>query len=200
MSSETLSLNLIAPEGGIGSRVRAHRQARGWSMRELARHAGVSQPFVSKLESGKLLPSLPTLYGLAATFGLPVSSLLPPVMSREPDGDLAHDVLLPLSDQRDAAAVRIIAGGEGSILQAFEFTLAAGDGDRVPFQHHGEEFVHVVNGTVVSHRDGEPDRRIGRGESLQIDPTVPHRWTTAEEPATFILVCAEPHSGPAIAG
>lgn len=179
----------VAPVLAIGARVREHRLARGWSMRELARRASVSQPFVSKLEGGQLLPSLPTLYGLAAAFDLPASSLLPAVSVPDEIGDPA--VHLPLSDDVESAAVRLLAGGDGSLLQVFEFRLAAGEGDRSYFRHGGEEVVYVVEGTLVSQREGEPDRVLARGESLRIDPSAPHRWRAGGEYTAFVLTCAE---------
>lgn len=205
-----MSESLALPVDEIGSRVRSHRRSRGWSMRELARRAGVSQPFVSKLEGGQLLPSLPTLYALAAVFEVPASSLLPSVggdaghpvdPSPDPSGptgptgpisDPSSTVVhLPLSDEPGATPVRLIAGGEGNTIQAYEFRLGPHDGDVTFFQHSGEEFVYVIDGLLVSQRAGTPDLALPRGASLRIDPTIEHRWATTDAPATFLLVCTE---------
>ena len=66
MSDDAAEAPALASE--IGALVRALRTSRGLSMRALAAEAGVSQPFLSKLENGRLLPSLSTLYALAAAF------------------------------------------------------------------------------------------------------------------------------------
>jgi transcriptional regulator with XRE-family HTH domain len=178
--------DVTAPQ--IGAQVKARRKARGWSMRELARRAGVSQPFVSKLEAGQLLPSLPTLYGLAAVFEIPASALLPSPEA----GRSAPEVHLPLSEAPGSADVRLIAGGPGSAIQTFEFSLRAGEGDLEFFHHGGEEVVYVIEGTVISEREGLPSLTLGRGDSLRIDPSVAHRWTTDAEAAVFLLICSEP--------
>lgn len=60
----------------IAFRVRREREARGWSLGELCRRTGMQPPNLSRLESGKHMPSLETVERLAAAFGLRVADLL----------------------------------------------------------------------------------------------------------------------------
>lgn len=62
---------------GIGQRVRAERGARGWSMRVLAKKAGVSFGYIAQLEDGKIpSPSLAYLWKIASAMGLTLDDLL----------------------------------------------------------------------------------------------------------------------------
>jgi transcriptional regulator with XRE-family HTH domain len=45
-----------------------HRTARNWSMSELSRRSGLSQPEVSRIESGQRLPTLRHVKGVSEAF------------------------------------------------------------------------------------------------------------------------------------
>ncbi len=60
----------------IGERIRAVRQSRGTSLRALARQANVSASLISQIETGRLRPSVSTLYAVTGALGVPLSDLL----------------------------------------------------------------------------------------------------------------------------
>jgi transcriptional regulator with XRE-family HTH domain/quercetin dioxygenase-like cupin family protein len=70
----------------IGERIRSVRQARGTSLRALAREAKVSASLVSQIETGRLRPSVSTLYAITGALGVPLSDVLEsPLESAEYD-------------------------------------------------------------------------------------------------------------------
>ena len=61
----------------LGRRLRALREAKGWSQDDLARRAKLTKPYVSMLETGvRKQPSLPTLRRLAKALGVPITEVL----------------------------------------------------------------------------------------------------------------------------
>jgi transcriptional regulator with XRE-family HTH domain len=62
-------------EQSLGNKIRAVRQGQGFSMRELASAAGISSPTLSRLEHGRIAPSLATLVAIARALQVPISSL-----------------------------------------------------------------------------------------------------------------------------
>lgn len=60
----------------IGQRVRLLREQRGLSVAELARRADILRPNLSRLESGKHMPSLDTLERVAAALGTTVAEVV----------------------------------------------------------------------------------------------------------------------------
>src|SRR6476619_1111538 len=60
---------------GIGQRLRQIRLDHGISLRELARRLDLSPSAVSKIETGKMRPSLRTLHALVSEFELSVDEL-----------------------------------------------------------------------------------------------------------------------------
>src|SRR5688500_5958076 len=60
----------------VGATVRAHRERRGWSRRELAEHSGVSERFLAQLETGDGNISLRRFAEVAQALGTSPSALL----------------------------------------------------------------------------------------------------------------------------
>ena len=54
----------------IGARLRQERAERGLSLRELARRLDVSPSLVSQIETGKIQPSVRTLYAMVSELGV----------------------------------------------------------------------------------------------------------------------------------
>jgi DNA-binding XRE family transcriptional regulator/quercetin dioxygenase-like cupin family protein len=62
----------------LGSRLKTIRLKAGWTLRELARQAGVSPSFVSQIENGKSQPSVATLYEFAQLLNVSIDELFDP--------------------------------------------------------------------------------------------------------------------------
>ena len=59
----------------VGARLRAERERRGISLRELARRVGVSPSLVSQIELDRVNPSVSTLYALVTELGMTMSDV-----------------------------------------------------------------------------------------------------------------------------
>src|SRR3989442_2049918 len=59
----------------VGQRLRAHREARSISLRELARRLGLSPSAISQIETGKSRPSVSTLYSIVSELGMSLDEL-----------------------------------------------------------------------------------------------------------------------------
>lgn len=60
----------------IAARIRLERDARAWSLAELAERSGVSKATISKIERGEVSPTAVILVRLAAAFDLTLAGLL----------------------------------------------------------------------------------------------------------------------------
>src|SRR3569832_187853 len=60
----------------LGSRLRLEREARGWSLSDLAARSGVSRAMINKVERGESSPTAALLGRLSGAFGLTLSALL----------------------------------------------------------------------------------------------------------------------------
>jgi len=62
----------------LGEAVRTRREELGWSQRQLAERAGMTQPGVARFESGGTIPTIPVLDRLAYALGLRLTVTLEP--------------------------------------------------------------------------------------------------------------------------
>jgi HTH-type transcriptional regulator / antitoxin HipB len=66
----------------LAKAIRARREELGWSQRQLAERAGMTQPGVARFEAGGTTPTLPLLERLASALGLTLTISLSPAGRR----------------------------------------------------------------------------------------------------------------------
>lgn len=88
----------------IGQRVRAARERKDWRQEDLARESGIARANVARLETGRVVPKLPTLERVARALGLRADDLL-----KAP---------APVQDQEDAFLAESGIGEWGEGLEA----------------------------------------------------------------------------------
>jgi HTH-type transcriptional regulator / antitoxin HipB len=66
----------------LAAAIRARREELGWSQRQLAERAGMTQPGVARFEAGGTTPTLPLLERLASALGLTLTISLEPADRR----------------------------------------------------------------------------------------------------------------------
>ena len=66
----------------LAEAVRLRREELGWSQRQLAERAGMTQPGIARFEAGGTTPTLPLLERLASALGLTLTVRLAPTGRR----------------------------------------------------------------------------------------------------------------------
>jgi len=66
----------------LAEAIRSRREELGWSQRQLAERAGMTQPGIARFEAGGTTPTLPLLERLASALGLTVTISLSPTGRR----------------------------------------------------------------------------------------------------------------------
>jgi len=74
----------------LATRLRQEREARGWSIAELAARSGVSRAMISKVERAEASPTAALLGRLSGPFGLTLSALLARAEAPAPGGVVAR--------------------------------------------------------------------------------------------------------------
>jgi len=176
---------------GLGASVRRLRLDAGLSITALAELTALTQPFISQLEHGKTVPSLVTLYRLAAALGVTPQELLADLDAGQgdvrpvPAGQGPH---YPMSDEPGSSA-RLLVGRARLGLEVVEYELDAGFRAEGWFEHGGTDFVYVLRGTVlVEFGDGRAER-VRAGDALEYPGIMPHRWSAVgRHPVKLLLV------------
>ena len=170
----------------LGPRLRAIRIARGVGLRELARRHDLSPSSISQIETGKIRPSVRTLYALASEFGVTVDEILfdePPAQDSGAAPAVEPRLLVQRAEDRLAIQLnsgvrweRLMFWGDEDVefLEAIYEPGGASSPDESLVRHNGHEFGHVLSGTlrVVV---GFDEYILEPGDSITFPSSTPHR-------------------------
>jgi len=96
----------------LGAAVRRARQARGFTLRRLARASGMTESWLTRIEQGRGNPSIRTLCRVAGALGLPVSTILYDAEGRPFDDRTIIDADEFHRSQEDSRVQRFLANAE----------------------------------------------------------------------------------------
>jgi transcriptional regulator with XRE-family HTH domain len=174
----------------LGPRLRAIRVRRGISLRELARRLELSPSSISQIETGKMQPSVRTLYAFVAEFGVTVDEVLFD-QAQPPDGASSAAESSPavagpgLAVQRAVGrpTITLNSGVTWERLMFWadedvEFIEATyppgGASDEALGRHSGHEFGFVLSG-VLRVVVGFDEFVLEPGDSITFPSPTPHR-------------------------
>jgi transcriptional regulator with XRE-family HTH domain len=183
----------LAKAPTIGPRIRALREAMGFSLRDLAERSGVSAPMLSQVERGETSPTLAVAEKIAGGLELTLSQLLRldegehVSVSRAGDrrrfergGHRFEELTPPLPGQRADVSLHTLRPG-----------ATTGGPDDPPIHEPGSrETAVVLTGVVALVVDGTR-HELHTGDSVTFDADLPHHFENeGEEQARFLAVIA----------
>jgi transcriptional regulator with XRE-family HTH domain len=185
--------------GRVGGRLRAERERRGISLRELARRVGVSPSLVSQIELDRVNPSVSTLYALVTELGMTMSDVFGDGRATErPAPQLASGA--GLAERPETRRVINLDSGvrwerltphsdrEVEFLYVAYPVGAESCPEDALMTHGGKEYGYVTSGTLGV-RVGFEEYELGPGGSIAFDSSSPHRlWTIGDEPVHAVWV------------
>ncbi|WP_299450061.1 helix-turn-helix domain-containing protein [uncultured Serinicoccus sp.] len=178
----------------LGQIVRERREQSGLSLNALAAESGVSTGLLSQLERGHGNPSYNTLIKLAHALGVRVGDFFG---GQDPEPKLAELVRAQsrrrlLLSERDMVYELITPSMNGRLGMIRAQVAAGWSNESVPFRHEGEECVLVVEGSLKVVVGGE-HYRLGEGDSLTYEASVPHWYANdGDRPTVFVGAMTPP--------
>lgn len=179
MLSKTLQEGL--EDYAIGARIRALRLKKKIGLVELGKHTGLSPALLSKIERGRLFPTLPTLLRIALVFGVGLEYFFAGAREKPLVAVVRKAGRVQLPDRPGArdVAYRFEALDYPATERRFncfyaEFFPVAPDALR-PHDHPGVEFIYTIEGTLSVHVGGE-EHALDAGDSMYFDSSVPHAY------------------------
>ena len=185
---------------GLGERLRAERQRRNMTVREIARRVGVSPSLISQIERDKVNPSVSTLWSVVTVLGLQMGELFSDV---QPPRDVAPVATAPSNGPVTAPGTRSVIDLETGVR--WERLTATGDAlvefltvvyppgaascdEESLVRHSGKEYGYVASGRLGV-RIGFDEYELGPGMAVSFDASAPHRlWAIGNQPAEAIWV------------
>ncbi|PPK87376.1 XRE family transcriptional regulator [Neolewinella xylanilytica] len=177
----------------LGPRLRSLRRRRKLSQQEVATAVGVTKGMVSKVETGRSIPTLPLLFRYLAAMECPVAEFFqdfgpaPPPPYVHQRAEAAEPIERELAS-RGFDYLQLLAGeGRDFALRAVLLTIEPGSRrDKVTTDAY--EFKYVLAGQL-DYEIGDTVLQLRPGDSLFYDgriPHVPHNHGT--EPARMLVV------------
>jgi transcriptional regulator with XRE-family HTH domain len=190
--AQTLASN-GASSGNVGPRIKALRDAMGFSLRDLAQRSGVSAPMLSQVERGETSPTLAVAEKIAAGLELTLSQLLRldegqhVAVSRagerrrfERGGHRFEELTPPLPGQRADVSLHTLEPG----------ATTGGHEDPPMHEPGSRETAVVLNGHLALFVEGAR-HDLASGDSVTFDADLPHHFENdGEDPTRFIAVIA----------
>jgi len=175
----------------IAGQIREYRKRQGLTLQDVSAMSGLSVSTLSKIENGKTRLTLDTALLLAGALKVPVT------------GFLAEEVVRPTARRSITRAgqgtTHAVNGMTFEVLCA-DFkekrnffwrvtvgarTVEASGGWR---RHPGEEFLHVMSGVLELHTEHYETMRLGPGDSILFDATMPHAYVAAGDGDVVLLM------------
>ncbi len=190
-AKETVS-NWLKPYA-IGEKLKALRLRKKLGLVELGRHAGLSAALLSKLERGKLHPTLPTLARIATVFDVGLEHFFTDERKR-------HVVAVAKKRDRQRFPERPGTSDVSYFFEALdygaiprkvnayhaEFQKIAKEKLK-PHTHAGAELLYLFSGSLVVAIGGH-GYELEAGDSIYFDSSVPHTYCKlGDRPCTALI-------------
>jgi len=176
------------PSLAIASRIRIEREARGWTLGDLADKSGVSKAMISKIERCEASPTATLLGRLSGAFGLQLSMLLA-LAERTQERLSRSDTQSVWVDPETGYERRAISPRNGGMLELIQVTLPAHV--RVAYPANAFAFQHQqiwVRQGVLSFEEGETTHVLQTGDCLQLGlPTDCAFHNEQDTPCVYVL-------------
>lgn len=168
-----------ASNAPLAQRLKAEREARAWSLAELAERSGVSKAMISKIERDEVSPTAALLGRLSGAFGLSLSQLLARV--EQGAGQLLRAAEQPVWRDPETGFTRRAltpAAGPATPLDLVEGLLPPGQSVDYPaaaFAFVQDQQILLLEGRL-DFTQGAVVHAMQAGDCLRLGPPAPCRF------------------------
>jgi transcriptional regulator with XRE-family HTH domain len=162
----------------LGRVARRFREELGLTLVQVAKRAHISPGMLSRLETGRVSPSLETIVALAEVLEVRPALLLQELGNDEGGAQhvpAGHGLAVARHGIRRGYTYHLLAAQRGpvKIFEPFYVTLTDKSEVFPGFQHPGTEFLYILSG-VIRYRHGKRSYLLKPGDSLTFRGDVAH--------------------------
>lgn len=168
----------------IGSTIRAIRKRKNITIAQICEETGLSQGFMSQVETNKTSPSISTLENIAQALKVPLAYLL---LKKEDRMNIVRkDERRITTSGSENLKVEHLSSTKNVRMMLVEFPPGASTGAR-PHAHEGEEVHVVIKGNIYAEQ-GEDTAEFGEGDSFSWNACTPHLVKNVGEDTAIVLI------------
>ncbi|MDD3787919.1 MAG: cupin domain-containing protein [Petrimonas sp.] len=169
------------------------------SVEELAEGSGLTTEQVNLIIGSEKIPSLAPLIKIARALGVRLGTFLDdsedlgPVINRKHDSSQSVTFSSQLTENNSHMDFFSLAARKtGRHMEPFIINIKAADDGKNTSSHEGEEFLYVLEGTIVVHYGAEK-YELNEGDSIYYDSIVNHLVASANgSPAKILGIVYSP--------
>ena len=183
----------------LGSLMRSLRQRNGWTLKQMSAESGIPVSTLSKVEHDRLTLTYDKLLQLSQRLGIRLSELF-----AEPEARDERSVTARRSIGRLDRAVRVTTDNYDYYYMCPELrnkrmipivtTIRARTVEEFGklVRHSGEEYIHVLDGSIVVHTEFYEPVTLHKGDGIYIDSDMGHAYVVADgcDEAQVLGVCS----------
>jgi transcriptional regulator with XRE-family HTH domain len=180
----------------LGEKLRTLRLKKSMGLVELGKHTGLSPAMLSKLERGRLFPTLPTLLRIALVFSVGLDYFFTDDRRRHVVAIVRKDDRLRFPERPGSSDVSyhfesLDFKATERKLNAFLADFASLAAAKVrPHQHPGVELIYLTRGKLEL-TIGSDIHVLQPGDAIYFDSGVRHRYRRAsKQPCSAVIVTA----------
>lgn len=168
----------------IGSTIRAIRKRKNITIAQICESTGLSQGFMSQVETNKTSPSIATLENIAQALNVPLAYLL--LKKEERMSIVRKEERRITTSGPENLKVEHLSSTKNVRMMIVEFPPGASTGD-TPHAHEGEE-VHVVIKGKIYAEQGENMAEFDEGDSFSWNACTPHLVRNIGDDTAIVLI------------
>jgi transcriptional regulator with XRE-family HTH domain len=178
----------------VGKRIKSLRESQSIGLEEMAERTGLDAAQITRIESGKELPSLAPLVKIARALGVRLGTFLDdrdalgPVISRKNNRKEGFSFSTDQTISRTHMDYySLSADKSGRHMEPFFIRVAPREKDDFQLSsHEGEEFIFCLDGAIeITY--GENSHILEEGDSIYYDSIVAHHVHAADSGGAKIL-------------
>ncbi|MFM2355084.1 MAG: hypothetical protein RLZZ528_820 [Pseudomonadota bacterium] len=177
-----------------GARLKATREARKLSQRQLAAAAGVTGGMISLIEQNRTSPSVATLKKILAALDMSLGAFFAEEDDARPQWHFRANDLREITPEGAAACFRQVGRPGASTIQMLHERYAPGaDTGPEAYSHDGEEAGIVIEGEITL-TVGDETRLLQTGDAYLFNSRTAHRFRNLGQTRCVIVSACTPPS------
>lgn len=168
----------------IGSTIRAIRKRKNITIAKLCEETGLSQGFMSQVETNKTSPSISTLENIADALNVPLAYFL---LKKEERMNVVRKAERKVTTSgKDLLKVEHLSASKHVKTRIVTFPPGTATGAE-PHAHEGEEVHLVIKGTIYA-KQGEDSFILNEGDSFSWNACTPHLVKNMTDETATVLI------------